>query len=78
MKDLPPAELLDLSSRRNLFFNSDNSLIIVANSKGRKRKPNSKTLAQILNNCTDEPFLDFLSKCFDWDPVKRITPLEAL
>jgi dual specificity tyrosine-phosphorylation-regulated kinase 2/3/4 len=78
MKDVPPAELLDLSSRRNLFFNSDNSLIIVANSKGRKRKPNSKTLAQILNNCTDEPFLDFLSKCFDWDPVKRITPLEAL
>jgi len=78
MKDVPPAELLELSSRKNLFFNSDNSLIIVTNSKGRKRKPNSKTLAQILNNCTDEPFLDFLTKCFDWDPVKRMTPLEAL
>lgn len=28
--------------------------------------------------CTDTNFLDFLNRCFIWDPVKRMTALEAL
>ena len=71
--------MIELSTRRNLFFDpKDNSPIITANSRGRKRRPNTKTLSQILNNCTDLMFLDFLDRCLDWDPIARITPLEAL
>ena len=43
--DVPDLALIKLSSRRSLFFDpKDNQPIIVANSRGRKRKPNSKTL----------------------------------
>jgi dual specificity tyrosine-phosphorylation-regulated kinase 2/3/4 len=28
--------------------------------------------------CNDAHFLDFVDKCLDWDPVNRMTPLEAL
>ena len=43
--DVPDLTLIKLSSRRSLFFDpKDNQPIIVANSRGRKRKPNSKTL----------------------------------
>ena len=43
--DVPDLALIKLSSRRSLFFDpKDNSPIIVANSRGRKRKPSSKTL----------------------------------
>lgn len=59
--DVPDPALIKLSSRRSLFFDpKDNQPIIVANSRGRKRKPNSKTLQQILNKCTDSLFLDFI------------------
>ena len=37
----------------------------------------TKTLKDVLR-CNDSTFLDFLSKCFVWDPEKRIKPLEAL
>jgi len=43
--DVPDEALIKLSSRRSLFFDlKDNTPIIVANSRGRKRKPGSKTL----------------------------------
>lgn len=54
LMDVPSPSLIKLATRRNLFFSAeDNTPIIVANSKGRKRKPNTKTLSQILNNCQD-------------------------
>ena len=49
----------------------------MANSKGKKRRPLTKTLKGVLK-CSDENFLDFLDQCLDWDPVNRMTPLEAL
>ena len=49
----------------------------VVNSKGKKRKPNSKTLGQVLK-CSDVLFLDFISKCLIWDPEKRMKPFEGL
>ena len=77
--DVPDPALIKLSTRRSLFFDSkDNTPIIVANSRGRKRKPNTKSLQQILNKCSDSLFLDFISRCLDWSPLSRITPLEAL
>jgi dual specificity tyrosine-phosphorylation-regulated kinase 2/3/4 len=45
MKGVPSQEIINISTRRNLFFDlATNEPIIVANSRGRKRKPSTKTL----------------------------------
>ena len=49
----------------------------VVNSKGRRRRPGTKTLSQVLR-CDDELFIDFVSKCLVWDPERRIKPQNAL
>ncbi|CAJ0763600.1 3022_t:CDS:1, partial [Entrophospora sp. SA101] len=49
----------------------------VINSKGKRRKPSSKSLGQALK-CSDEVFLDFISRCLQWDPEKRMKPDEGL
>ena len=59
IKGVPPTNILDISTRRKLFFDSLGEPIIVANSRGKKRKPLSKTLSGVLR-CTDETFLNFL------------------
>ncbi|KAF9110445.1 Dual specificity tyrosine-phosphorylation-regulated kinase, partial [Mortierella sp. 14UC] len=50
---------------------------LVVNSKGKKRRPGTKTLGQALK-CADVLFLDFISKCLIWDPEKRMKPREGL
>ena len=47
------------------------------NSKGRRRRPGTKTLAQVLR-CDDELFIDFVAKCLVWDPERRIKPQNAM
>ena len=47
------------------------------NSKGRRRRAGSKTLAQVLR-CDDADFVDFIAKCLMWDPERRIKPSAAL
>ncbi|KAF9917176.1 hypothetical protein BGZ65_013002, partial [Modicella reniformis] len=47
------------------------------NSKGKKRRPGSKSLAQALK-CNDPLFLDFIARCLVWDPEKRLKPREGL
>lgn len=49
----------------------------VVNSKGRRRRPGSKTLAQVLK-CDDDLFVDFIAKCLVWDPERRLKPQSAL
>lgn len=73
----PPAEILAASTRRKMFFTSQGEPRIIANSRGRKRKPLSKNLSTALS-CHDEPFLDFLGRCLTWDPAERIKPREGL
>lgn len=79
IKGVPPEYIIELSSRRNLFFEKDSiHPVIVTNSRGRRRMPNTKTLQNVLKKCQDTKFLDFIDLCLDWDPVNRMTPLEAL
>lgn len=40
--------------------------------------PGSKSLTQALKGCDDPLFLDFVKKCLDWDPERRMTPSAAL
>ena len=49
----------------------------VTNSKGRRRRPGSRTLAQALR-CNDEEFVDFIAKCLVWDPERRMKPQTAM
>lgn len=77
IKGVPPSYILDISTRKKLFFDSLGDPIIVANSRGKKRRPNTKTLQGVLR-CNDESFISFLDQCLDWDPINRMTPLESL
>jgi dual specificity tyrosine-phosphorylation-regulated kinase 2/3/4 len=68
---------LDRSERGKKYFESSGEPKLVANSKGKKRMPNSKDLGTLLR-CTDRGFIDFLSRCLRWDVAERITPSDAL
>ncbi|CAF1124994.1 unnamed protein product, partial [Didymodactylos carnosus] len=43
----------------------------------KKRRPASRPLGQILRT-TDNNFIDFIRRCFEWDPLERLTPEEGL
>ena len=73
VKGVPPRSLIVLATRRKIFFDDDYTPVITPNSKGKVRRPNSKNLEKMLN-CEDETFVDFLDKCLEWKPDKRMTP----
>ncbi|KAK0103877.1 hypothetical protein ONS96_004986 [Cadophora gregata f. sp. sojae] len=73
----PGKHLIDKSTRKKLFFDSMGKPRLTVSSKGRRRKPSSKTLQQVLK-CDDEAFLDFLARCLRWDPDTRMKPEEAI
>lgn len=89
---VPDKEFVNKSSRKKLFFGKFEVLLVflvnydsesngtprvVVNSKGRRRRPGSKTLQQVLK-CNDEDFVDFIAKCLVWDPERRMKPQAAL
>ncbi|KAK4018015.1 hypothetical protein OUZ56_000085 [Daphnia magna] len=74
--DVPPDNVIGHASRKRLFFDSKGNPRCITNSKGRKRRPGSKDLTSILKNC-DPVFVNFVSRCLEWDPNKRMTPDEA-
>ena len=73
----PEKHLIEKSSRKKLFFDSLGKPRVTVSSKGRRRRPSSKTVQQALR-CDDEAFIDFISRCLRWDPERRIKPDEAL
>ncbi|KAJ4462531.1 putative Dual specificity tyrosine-phosphorylation-regulated kinase 4 [Paratrimastix pyriformis] len=74
---LPPRRLVESSTRRKYFFDSQGHPRIVANSRGKKRKPGAKDLPSVLR-CPDPLFIHFLEGCLRWDPRERFTPEDAL
>ncbi|KAK4058399.1 serine/threonine protein kinase, CMGC, dual-specificity [Microbotryomycetes sp. JL221] len=74
---VPEKYLIDRSSRRRLFFDSTGAPRPVVNSKGRRRRPGTKSLGQVLKT-NDELFVDFIAKCLIWDPERRLKPDAAL
>ncbi|OAX83307.1 CMGC/DYRK/DYRK2 protein kinase [Emergomyces africanus] len=73
----PEKHLIEKSTRRKLFFDSLGKPRLTVSSKGRRRRPSSKDLRQILK-CDDDAFLDFITRCLRWDPARRLTPNDAL
>ena len=76
VKGIPPRSLIVLATRRKVFFDDDYNPIVQPNSKGKVRKPNSKSLEKMMD-CEDGSFVDFIDKCLEWKPDKRITPEAA-
>jgi dual specificity tyrosine-phosphorylation-regulated kinase 2/3/4 len=73
----PEKYLVEKSARKKLFFDSNGKPKPVVSSKGKRRRPSTKTLAQSMN-CGDEVFVDFVARCMRWSPDARMTPEEAL
>ncbi|KAI5286582.1 hypothetical protein KEM54_006664, partial [Ascosphaera aggregata] len=73
----PERHLIEKSSRRKLFFDSNGKPRTTVSSKGRRRRPSSKDLRTALK-CDDEAFLDFIARCLRWDPHRRLNPIDAL
>ncbi|KAL3960946.1 hypothetical protein ACCO45_006063 [Purpureocillium lilacinum] len=73
----PEKHLIEKSTRKKLFFDSMGKPRLTVSSKGRRRRPSSKTLQQALK-CDDEAFIDFLARCLRWDPDRRLKPEEAI
>ncbi|XP_053980584.1 dual specificity tyrosine-phosphorylation-regulated kinase 2-like [Hylaeus volcanicus] len=73
---LPPEHIMNHASRRRLYFDPKGGPRCVTNSKGKKRWVGSKNLAMVLRS-TDTLFIDFVSRCLEWDPKERMTPDEA-
>lgn len=59
VKGLPPSELMEKATRKNLFFDNDDTPKILPNSKGRMRCPSTKTLVEKVR-CSDYAFMDLL------------------
>ncbi|XP_046859436.1 dual specificity tyrosine-phosphorylation-regulated kinase 4-like isoform X2 [Xenia sp. Carnegie-2017] len=74
---LPDVNFLEKASRRTYFFDSKGLPRSITNSRGRKRRPNAKDLITAVRS-NDKNFIKFLSRCLEWDPMKRITAGEAL
>jgi dual specificity tyrosine-phosphorylation-regulated kinase 2/3/4 len=60
-----------------LYIDSTGAPRPFVNSKGRRRRPGAKSLAQVLK-CDDELFVDFIAKCLAWDPDRRLKPDPAM
>jgi dual specificity tyrosine-phosphorylation-regulated kinase 2/3/4 len=73
----PEKHLIEKSSRKKLFFDSVGKPRVTVSSKGRRRRPSSKTLQSAIK-CDDDAFLDFLSLCLRWDPERRLKPEHAM
>ncbi|ATY66384.1 kinase-like domain [Cordyceps militaris] len=73
----PEKHLIEKSTRKKLFFDSMGKPRLTVSSKGRRRRPSSKTLQQALK-CDDEAFIDFLTRCLRWDPDRRLKPEDAV
>ena len=82
MVGVPSSELLQVSGRKDKFFTlslDGHSLdpIMLKNSRGKLRKPLGKPLGLVIGD-EDPDFSDFVAKCLEWNPSKRLTPDSAL
>jgi dual specificity tyrosine-phosphorylation-regulated kinase 2/3/4 len=75
---LPSRDILAQASRKSVFFDEQtNEPYLSRDSQGNLRIPSSKPLDEVLM-CQSDSFHDFITKCLEWDPEKRITPFDAL
>eukprot|EP00347_Sterkiella_histriomuscorum_P013004 403366381 len=74
---LPPRSLIAKASRRKVFFDDDYNPIIKVNSRGKLRKPGSRSIESIIK-VNDPDLVQFLKGCFEWKPEQRLKPEEGI
>lgn len=74
---IPPKSLILKGKRRREFFDGDGKPIVKNGKRRRIRIPGGVSLKNA-TRISDPIFLDFIQKCFEWEPEKRITAEEAL
>jgi serine/threonine protein kinase len=82
MVGLPSADLLAISGRKEKFFvtgpdGKKLEPVMAKNSRGKLRKPLGKPVSLVIGD-EDPDFTDFVQKCLEWNPAKRMTPDTAL
>ena len=77
VKGVPPMSVLEKAKRKKLYFNEQNEPILKPNSSGTLRKPNGKRLEELMDT-EDSKFVDFISRCIEWDVKQRLDPEGAL
>ena len=91
---IPPKKIIESAARSHCFFSSkghpryceaktiSSGATISIGGVSRRGKfrgpPGSKTFEEALKGCEDPLFLDFIKKCLQWDPQRRLTPSKAL
>ena len=73
---MPPGELLKNSTRKHLFFEQGN-LKYDEFSNGTKAVMDGLSIEAALKTSSLE-LVDFVKRCFEWDPEKRLKPTEGL
>lgn len=74
---VPAPEVLSQGTRKRHFFDSHGNPKIIANSKGKKKRPSTKSLTNTIAT-NDASFLDFLRKCLIWNPNERMSAEQGL
>eukprot|EP01025_Chloroclados_australasicus_P019057 TRINITY_DN2023_c0_g1_i2.p1 TRINITY_DN2023_c0_g1~~TRINITY_DN2023_c0_g1_i2.p1 ORF type:complete len:782 (-),score=73.05 TRINITY_DN2023_c0_g1_i2:2070-4415(-) len=74
---VPPRYMVEESSRRKIFFDSNLNPKLITNSRGKKRQPGMKSLQSVLKGA-DNIFVSFVEGCLRWDPTQRFTPDDAM
>ncbi|XP_046405482.1 dual specificity tyrosine-phosphorylation-regulated kinase 2-like [Ischnura elegans] len=93
MLGLPPPKLVESAKRAKSFISSkgyprycsattlpDGTTVLGGglSRRGKSRgPPGTKDLQRALKGCDDPLFLDFIRRCLEWDPEKRLTPAQA-
>jgi len=83
MVGVPSSDVLQISTRKDKFFKpmpgDGHTLepVMCKNSRGKYRKPLGKPIDLVIGD-EDPDFTDFVQKCLEWNPQKRLTPDQAL
>jgi dual specificity tyrosine-phosphorylation-regulated kinase 2/3/4 len=78
VKGLPPRSMIVMASRRDIFFDDDYKPRQTTNTRNKVRQVSSKRLERLMHPDGERTdFVDFVDRCLEWKPEKRMTPMEA-
>ncbi|CAH2060765.1 unnamed protein product, partial [Iphiclides podalirius] len=91
---MPPQKLIEQGKRSKNFISSKglpryctattlpDGTTVLSGGMSRRGKPRgppgSKSFVTALKGCQDKFFIDFIRRCLEWEPEKRLTPAQAL
>lgn len=79
----PNASVLSRSTRKHLFtqFKEENTAVPAPKAEVLSQKDKEERLKYImakLREVPDPSFVNLISRCLEWDPLKRLTPEDGL